>query len=271
MQSARGGYTIIELLIVLTVSVALFFAAVTVFSGKQGKTQFSQAMQDVRSRLQSIVNDVGASVFPESSSYNCTLGVGQRPVLSDTDAATGTNEDCIFLGKAVRLGSSQDTNKLDQLVVYTVLGARAPNGNLISSLTASNFTDANPEPIVGPSPINLTETYKVPYSAEILSAHEDTNFGAETDLMGFYNGQQSAEQGSLSLLTLGYVGLTSKNNPSAASQSIDSIRSNAPFAGRASRAWTICFQSGTSDEKAQIIVSASTAGISANIKYANCS
>jgi prepilin-type N-terminal cleavage/methylation domain-containing protein len=268
MRRNRGGYTIIEVLIVLAVGVIIFFAAIALFAGKQGKTEFSQAMRDVESQMQSVVNDVGVSVFPNSGDFDCTLS-GGKPTLSTTTADTGTNQDCIFLGKAVVADSEADP---DQLVVYTVLGSRVSGGSIVTSVTESDILDANPVPftINGPGP-DLTETYTIPFGAEVISAKTDLDFGpnAQTRLVGFYNGQQSGtDQGSLSLLTLGYIGL---KNTGAPGQVKSSIENNSPHTGKTIKKWSLCFKSGTSDEMATLNVLSSSAGISTSIAYGDCS
>jgi type II secretory pathway pseudopilin PulG len=273
MQRTRGGYTIVEVLVVLAVGVIIFFAAIALFAGKQGKTEFSQAMRDVESQMQSVVNDVGVSLFPNANNYNCTLS-GGKPTLSTTTAGTGTNQDCIFLGKAVEIDNTSDTN---QLIVFTVLGSRlTSSGNIVTSITEANFTDANPMPFTingGASTPDLTETFSIPFGAQVISARTDKDPGPNTQtfLVGFYNGQQaSTDQGSLSLLTLGYIGLETKNNPLAPGQILNSIQNNNPRAGVSIKKWALCFQSTTSNEMATLNILSSSAGISTSVVYGTC-
>ena len=269
MQRTRGGYTIVEVLVVLAVGVIIFFAAIALLGGRQGKTEFSQAMRDVESQMQSVVNDVGVSLFPNSGNYDCTLS-GGKPSLSTTTAGTGTNQDCIFLGKAVEVDNSSDPN---QLIVFTVLGSRLSGGNIVSSITETNILDANPVPFTisgGSSAPDLTETYVIPFGVQVVSARTDKDPGPNTQtfLTGFYNGQQSAtDQGSLSLLTLGYIGL---KNTGAPGQIKNSIEKNTPHVGTAIKKWSLCFQSGTSNEMATLNILSSAAGISTSVVYEDC-
>ena len=262
-----GGYTIVEVMVVLAVGLVTFFAAVTLFAGKQGRTEFSQAMRDVESQIQSVINDVGVSTFPDASSYTCEIMGNNRPRLDNTASPTGTNTECIFLGKAIRLDNSDDAPH--ELLVYTVLGRTLDD----SDQTVTNFDEANPSPIIGsPSDVDLTIPYPISFGATVLSAHVDPS-PDETDLVGFYNSLQpsgSASQGSQSLLTKGYVGFDSKN-PSAPGQVQQTIEGLLPiFPVTDIKTWTICFQSGTSNETAKLVINASFSGITTKINYTSC-
>ncbi|MBI2007839.1 hypothetical protein HYS85_01200, partial [Candidatus Saccharibacteria bacterium] len=249
MQNARGGYTIVEVLIVLVVSLVVFFAAVTVFSGKQGKTEFAQAMRDVESQIQAVINDVRVSTYPDASNYRCIIDpLSQRPALVSGSSQIGTNTNCIFLGKAIELST---TTNPDQLNVYTVLGRR-----LNGSTPVTTFEYPNPEP--NPETMDqLTETYKIIFGATVLSARQDASPATEPAyLMGFYNSlhpTSAPTQGSQSLKTVGYIG---PNNfgPGLVKTAIRGLSVATPVN---SKIWTICFQSGTSNETAQLVVNSS--------------
>ena len=269
MQNARGGYTIVEVLIVLVVSLVVFFAAVTVFSGKQGKTEFAQAMRDVESQIQAAINDVRVSTYPDASNYICAIDpLSQRPRLTSGTSGTGTNTACIFLGKAIHLIPNTGSTP-DGLKVYTVLGNRTKIG---SNEAITNFDEVNAEPIMGlgGNP-DLTESYNIIFGIRTLSAREDSSSGQDTYLMGFYNSLHStasAAEGSQTLKTIGYVGV---RNYSAPGQVQTSIRGVGPAIEANSKIWTICFQSGTSNETAQLIVNSSFSGATTQVKYTSCS
>ena len=272
MQHARGGYTIIEVLIVLAIALVTFFVAVTVFSGRQGRTEFSQAMRDVESRIKTAVNDVGVSQFPDASNYSCEIdNSSRRPKLTSVPEGTGQNEDCIFLGKAVQLIADNNPGTVDSLNVYTVLGRRTTNG----TASVTSFSDANPSPIVESTPgggdPDLTEEYTMLFGAAVASASATKVDGSSgnTDLVGFYNSLQPTEptaQGSQSLLTKGYMGFDT--NPSNPKSQIKQAIEGAPlYPSSDIKAWTVCFQSGSSNEFAQLIVNVSLAGVTTQIKY----
>jgi hypothetical protein len=161
-------------------------------------------------------------------------------------------------------------------MVYTVLGARLDTaGNIIGTINnPDEFIESRPKPFTPDTAAgdpDLTESYNIPGGMTVVSSKSnlDTTPNSGTYLVGFYNSQQStAQQGSLSLLTLGYTGIKgdSPNN-----QIINSIETNTPKPGEIIRSWSLCFQSGTSDEMAKLVVSSSAAGISTAIVYGACS
>lgn len=268
MQRDRGGYTVIEVMVVLAVGMATFFAAASLLTGRQGKTEFSQAMHDIQTRVQSIINDVRVSSFPDASNYTCEVGGSGRPNLSGGSSGAGTNTECIFLGKALHLIPSADPDRMD---VYPVLGSRlARSGDPPTTYDSDNNTGVNPESITDIS--DLIETYTLPFGVTMLSARENTTPATETYLMGFYNSLQSSatdDQGSQVLTTIGYIGFN-EANPNQARTAIRGVGSGSwPLAF--SKSWTICFESGTSTQNAELVVNASFSGVTASVNYTDCS
>lgn len=266
MQRTRGGFTIIEVLVVLAISMVLFFAAIRLFAGRQGTTQFAQAMRDVASQIQSIVNDVGVSTFPDLAGMDCELNAG-RPALVSGSNDPGTSQECIFLGKAVLIDSDNNPNTPDELDIFTILGRRAIGGSTI----VTNFDDANPEPID-----ELDESYIIPFMATVLSATQDVSpAGRPAYMMGFYNSLQPTgagiAQGSQSIKTIGYAGIGANAPNGLVKNAIRQLPDPSPYSIEDSKVWTICFQSGTSDETAQLIVSSTSAGVTTEVKYTSCS
>ncbi|MEX0881443.1 MAG: type II secretion system protein [Candidatus Saccharimonadales bacterium] len=271
MQSARGGYTIIEVMVVLAVGLVTFFAAIALFAGKQGRTEFSQAMRDIDSKIQSVVNDVGVSQFPGASQYSCDTPSGV-PVLTAVAAGVGTNEKCIFLGKALQIVGDTDPRELR---IYTVLGSRlSRSGDPPTTYNFDNSTGVNPEAIMGQgNQDDLTETYLLPFGVSIVSvnSYRDPGTTSLTALVGFYNSLQSSgstEQGGQSLVTLGYIDFPT--NDVATLQLRQTINGNGPYTYQRIRSWTICFRSGTSSETARLAVNASFAGINTKLAFESC-
>lgn len=266
MKGARGGYTIIEVIIVLAVSTLIFFAAVTVFSGKQGKTEFAQAMRDVESRVQQAVNDVRVSTYPDISDRTCQLTGSGYPQLVGGSSPTGTNTACIFLGKAVLLENNSGSTP-DRIKVYTVLANRA----LISGVAVTTFDDINAEAIVnGDIGREITEETNMPFGLQIISSRLES--GATAYLWGYYNslhGASGATEGSQSLKTVAYTNMSTFND----GQIKNAIRddgSGPAIPIEDAKTWTICFNSGTSNETAQLIINSSFSGITTQVKYTSC-
>jgi len=116
----QNGYTVIEVMIVLSVSSVLFAAAIAGYSRQNSKTQFTNAVRDIEITVQDILNDVSTGYYPNSSEFSCSRSAGSpaTPLLDDSSSADqGTNQDCIFLGKAVDLSDGSFT-------AYTIVGLR---------------------------------------------------------------------------------------------------------------------------------------------------
>jgi type II secretory pathway pseudopilin PulG len=107
-QNALAGYTIIEVLIFLAVSGGLLVSVMTLVSGQQQKTQFTTGVRDFESKMQDLINDVETGFFPSSSDLGCSVtgmetNSAARPQVVDSSSREqGTNQDCVFLGKAIQ-------------------------------------------------------------------------------------------------------------------------------------------------------------------------
>lgn len=112
MRKARGvfaaqrghGFTIIEVMIVLAVTGALFVSAALLIAGRQQQTQFDQSIREVQSQIQQVINEIGHGFYPNSGDFSCEAGSSGPPTFTGAAAGQGTNEGCIFLGKAIQFG-----------------------------------------------------------------------------------------------------------------------------------------------------------------------
>lgn len=166
--SNMAGFTIIETLIVLAVSGILLTSAAVLIGGKQGQTEFNQGTRDVASRLQQIIDDVSNGYYQNNGAINCH-NAGNAPVVIKQTTAEGTNQDCIFLGKVIQFGVKVGGAIPDPepFNVYTVVGVRENNGNVVETLA-----DANPRLIT------LAGTYdveKLPYGMTTMSVKSVDN------------------------------------------------------------------------------------------------
>src|SRR5215467_6715500 len=101
-----GGYTIVEVLIVLAVTGIMLASALALVGSLRGESDFSQAMFDIKSKIDSEITSVNNSTFPDEDKYNCQKSGSNRPQLSVPAGGThesGTSGDCVFLGKALWL------------------------------------------------------------------------------------------------------------------------------------------------------------------------
>jgi len=111
------GFTIVETMVVLVVTGALFVVIATTLTGRQNAAEFTRAIQSVQSQIQQIINQVPDGFFPDQQ-VSC-LGGGGTLVFS-AGGNQGTNAQCVFLGKAIQF-AVQNTDP-QQYQIYTIAG-----------------------------------------------------------------------------------------------------------------------------------------------------
>lgn len=94
----KTGYTIVEVLIVLAISSAMFIAANAFLSGRVAETNFRTGANEMASRLQDTINQVSSGQYSDIPKGNCTVNAGTLSFdLSPKEQ--GTNINCVFIGK----------------------------------------------------------------------------------------------------------------------------------------------------------------------------
>lgn len=127
------GFTIVEVLIVLAVTGALFISAVVLITGRQGQTEFDTAIHDAQSQIQQTVTEVSNGFYPNLGNFSCTASVS-GPIISSGNTGQGSNTGCIFLGKAVQFAMpNTDPQQFDTYSIAAL--QRNASGNEISSLS----------------------------------------------------------------------------------------------------------------------------------------
>ena len=137
-RKATGGYTIVETLIYLAVTSALFLAVSIMISGQRSRAEFTQTVRDVESVVRDIVNDTSTGYYPTDNDFQCFDNLGLIQVNSGSPQEQGTNSECIFLGRVLHFPIDSDPQKL---TVYTVVGRRVADG---TTNNVSAYTEADP-------------------------------------------------------------------------------------------------------------------------------
>lgn len=139
-REASVGFTIVETIIVIAVSGGLFLSAVILITGRTNKTQFTTAANDLKQSLQQVINETVSGYFPNANNVQCTPNAGSAmPTLSNGIQAQGTNGGCIFLGKAVQLGSTDYTGGF---FTYAITGNRLLNPQTEVTTLAQAYPEA---------------------------------------------------------------------------------------------------------------------------------
>lgn len=133
LRQKVGGYTIIEVMIVLAVSAALFATSIIAYSSQNRRTQFTESVQTFAQTTQDVLNDIDTGFYATDQSFSCTAGSGQPVIDPNTSSNQGSNSDCIFLGKAIQFAPSDSHQAYD---VFTIVGRRVKSGtdDIVSSL-----------------------------------------------------------------------------------------------------------------------------------------
>lgn len=136
MSKQPAGFTVVETMVVLAVTGALFVAIATTLSGRQNAAEFTHAIQSIQSQIQQTIDQVSQGFYPNQSNFICTNGAGTVQ-LSAGSNMQGTNQDCVFLGKVIQF-AVKDTNP-EIYQVYTIAGLRNATAG-----AASPFSNASP-------------------------------------------------------------------------------------------------------------------------------
>lgn len=133
-----AGYTIVETLIFLAVSSALFVSAMLLISGQQQKTEFANAIRDIDSQIQDVINDIATGYYSRGVDFSCSGG-GSGPVLNSAgDPGQGKNIDCIFMGRVIQFTDDQSP---ENFIVYTAVGLRLDS----TGKQVTDFAGAKPK------------------------------------------------------------------------------------------------------------------------------
>jgi prepilin-type N-terminal cleavage/methylation domain-containing protein len=271
MKGAPGGFTIIEVMIVLAISGLMLSSAIVVFSGRRESTDFSQSVLDVRSHIQSVANGVSSLAVPGLQQYVCSpaniggLGI-MRPVLS---SGSSTGQDCIYLGQALQVTPDSTT-----ISAYPIFGLRTIyNGISDSGVASATIADAHPEPAVdsaapaNPAKLLLVNDYSILNGLQVLSA---TYSGSENDILTIYTSLQDSNTSGneISLASFGYTG-ASTDPKTILKQCIEANGCPADGNSVTTTAWKLCLTD--TRRQALITVKGSPTGIATTVNMAGCS
>ncbi len=268
-----GGYTVVEVMLFLTISGVIFAGAAFVFNGQQSRTSFEQGMRDLNSQLQKYVDEISTSVFLGGNNFTCATSVSTgRPTLTAGGNGQGSNQDCIFLGRAFQVVPTQQ-----KIFIYSVLG----NKSTSSGEPVTSFANASPTPAVSAG-TDLTEEYVTSWGTVKSSKVTYTNgTTADSDLVGFYNSLQDGYQnsgvtGAQSVFGKGYAYQSTDIN-SARSTGVQSClqEQNANGVSCANTpiitSWAVCFASTGSAQTALLNITSAPTGVTTDINFTSCS
>lgn len=164
----QAAYTIVEVLIVIAVTGALVMSVMYIISGQQGKTEFTQAINDIQAQINDVINNVSTGYYANNGNVSCVEGVS-GPAFNTTSQAQGTNQACVFLGRGMQFAVNDDANSYN---IYDIAGLRTSAGKL-----TQNLSEAKPKAIAPQNPNGADTTLR-----------QDLQYGLEAAKMHYTDG-----------------------------------------------------------------------------------
>ncbi len=121
-STPNGGYTIVEVLIFMAVSAAMFVSAMLLIGGQQNKAQFQTAVKELEATIRSTLGDVSTGYYRNKAGFGCSLN-GGVPNFTASANAQGTNQECITIGRVLHFDVANNT----ALNIYDIVGRRQYN------------------------------------------------------------------------------------------------------------------------------------------------
>lgn len=117
-----AGYTITEAMIVLAVVTVMFAVIAVVFSGRQGRVEFTESVRNFEAKLQNIVSDVTNGYY--NPNFDCRVSTSGPPTIN-SGGGSGSSGHCIFLGKFILPVEGEKASTISTIVGRRVTEAGA--------------------------------------------------------------------------------------------------------------------------------------------------
>lgn len=118
------GFTIVETMIFLAVSSALLASALTAISGSQNRTEFSQAINDLNQQINQVMTNVANGYYANTNNFTagkeCKVDPTDGPYFVTGAGQQGTNDACLFIGRAIQFQRAKPTAQLYSLVAQRI-------------------------------------------------------------------------------------------------------------------------------------------------------
>lgn len=262
-----GGFTIVETLIVLAVTGFIFVSIVGLVAGRQNKTEFQQAINNITGQIQQTITEVQKGYFP-SSTYRCnaTGSISFTPNVG----TQGSSQGCMFIGKVTQFAVHGTDPQ--QFNVFTLVGCQFKTCLNKGDIAT---TPAEVKPVVDQY---VTDNESLENGLVAKKMTYKTGGGATqnaTGAMGFLSSFGSASCGTGSDLCSGsqQVGLYAVNTTALDSDTsaVQSAISVANLVQADSVA--ICFESGTTTQAGTVTIGGQgqQLSVSLTIKSGSCS
>ena len=238
-SNMSAGYSIVEAMIFLAISTALFTVLAVQINGMQNRSDFGQTARDFSSRLSDLANDVSTGRYNNSASFTCVANTSSPVVISDA-ALGGISDGCILVGQV--LAMTAGANSYD---IFPLAGRQSINdlGTVrdVQSLTEASpiaVSLANSNELIGHGLVIKKITYNI-------GAGELPAFGAAFITTFGNQGSSGLSSGEISVNLLPLVSADLASSLSSAT----SI-----FSSSGGASVTVCLQDGPSPTRHAVVV-----------------
>ncbi len=268
LNYAKGGYTIVEVMIVLAVSSAILVGVLTSVSGQQHKTEFSQAINDIDAKIRQVISNVGNGYYENSGNFSCSAPGNAGPQLTPGTNNQGANQDCIFIGRAMQFAVGGDASAYN---IYNVIGQRQKNATDNATTLAETKPIAMAPPNTGATQ-DMVESGSLLYglsAAKMYYTHPVGGSPSPVSAVSFIStfpqlGQQSSSQ-TVQLIPI--QNTSNIGNPSAdksQNATVNQIKA-ANMTLVPDDGVTICFKSGGTDQYGIIRIGVQNSQLTTNV------
>lgn len=218
-KTRESGFTIVETLIVLAVSGSLFVSAVVLISGRQGKTEFSTAINSLQQQLQQVVNETASGYYPNRGDFKCS-GSGGTLSFTGVSNGQGTNGGCIFLGNAIQVGLG--SGKESQLGLLPLVGLQYQTGTLsaVQQISQTKLRAVHPANLTE-SGFDATTVDQMQYGLAPAASNQSADCGGIPGGMCYVKSNVAARTGIVAFVSgdsAGNIVATNGNGDLAGSQ-----------------------------------------------------
>jgi type II secretory pathway pseudopilin PulG len=246
------GFTIAETMIVIGITGVLFAIIASTLSGRQAKTEFTQAVQEIQSQIQQVISDVTVGYYPNSNNFTCTASLS-GPSFSASVTEQGENAGCIFIGKAMQFKANSPSDP-EKFNIFSLAGLqRGSDGQEVKTYATPSSTAT----LAGVIP-SSTENKTLKYGLTTLRMTYSGS-SATAGTVAFVNSLSGASLGGAGQVRLLPVRGADLNQTTAqAASSIDNYMkgvSGSPDADLdPAGGVTICFVSGGTNQSGRMVI-----------------
>ena len=128
----QRGFTIIEVLIFLSISGFVFAAGIGQYSAQQRRVNFATGVRNMQADIISMQSEVRSSYTPDLGTGYCANPASSTTINAYSFGTSADNQECVFLGKAFAFGgpgaagdcTDADADKCSHYDIIPIIGKR---------------------------------------------------------------------------------------------------------------------------------------------------